>query len=243
MFSSPRHCGLDGDQRAGGDRRLTRQGPAKRRTVAGDFLVCARNGGAAVRGRKWADTVEQRSVEAKPSFGQISRLKRPFGAVDPDRADQWGKWKPRCTAKVRQPANNTGQRRPCQGRSAWSRNQPDQRAGRHRMSRKTELPAANPKTSNDGRDYLGLKLNHASFIAHPPIRDPRPEGRELASPPPSGSIRRLSAAAPCRPGSGGAAPANRNSAVTPTAIAPASENAICQPSDGMRCFAIPCVAA
>jgi hypothetical protein len=34
------------------------------------------------------------------------------------------------------------------------------------MSRTTELPAANPETSNEGRGHRKLKLNDASFIAH-----------------------------------------------------------------------------
>jgi|GEM_PF-1874088 len=58
LFSSPHHCGLDGDRWAGGDRRLTRRAETSVEYGDGRLSWFARNGGAADRGRKWTGTVE-----------------------------------------------------------------------------------------------------------------------------------------------------------------------------------------
>ena len=49
-------------------------------------------------------------------------------------------------------------------------------------------------------------------------------------------------AMPWLDGLAAAIPATRMNAVTPTAIAPMTENTTCQVSDGMVCFTMPCVA-
>jgi len=52
-------------------------------------LSCfARNAGEAGRGRKSIGAIAAQAIEAKPAFGQISRSKRPLGALDQTEKDQ-----------------------------------------------------------------------------------------------------------------------------------------------------------
>jgi hypothetical protein len=64
-----------------------------------DFLAVARNDGAADRGRKLTCAVEPQGVEAKPPSGQISLLKRPFGAVDKDARCSRRTWQSKSTSE------------------------------------------------------------------------------------------------------------------------------------------------
>jgi hypothetical protein len=67
------HRGLDGDRRAEGDRRRTRQrAEAERRTAEGRLSCFARNDAAGVRGRKSSVAVASKAIEAQLSFGQIT---------------------------------------------------------------------------------------------------------------------------------------------------------------------------
>ena len=55
---------------------------AQRRMAQARLCCFARNDGVAGRGRKLRPAVVAQALEAKPAFGQIRPLKRPFGAVE-----------------------------------------------------------------------------------------------------------------------------------------------------------------
>jgi hypothetical protein len=111
------------------------------------------------------------------------------------------------------------------------------------MSQTAEFLVANPETSNKGRDFLGLQHQRCVLHRARANRSLRTDGRGFADQSVPAEPADYAPFARSRPGTGGAAPAIRNSAVAPTATAPKIENAICQPSECMRCVAIPCVAA
>ena len=60
----------------------------------------ARNDGAAGRGRKSIGAIAAQAIEAQPTFGQISPLKRPFGAVDLTETHHRRTWRPSRTDKT-----------------------------------------------------------------------------------------------------------------------------------------------
>lgn len=176
----------------------------------------------------------------KPAFGQISPLKRPFGAVGSQGSFKELVATPCAQASVRR--GNRNRLQPCRparfisSQSSLSRTQAC--IVRYGLVCSEQLVPSRQQ---------GLPIDRKSPVLFSPrVRPTQPsirgaaENRSLRPVPACGGVQVL--AGVCPAGSGAAMDVTRTNAVTPMATAPIAEKMACQVSEGMRCFTIPWVA-
>ena len=206
-----------------------------------DFLV-SRGMAAPPAGEESRDALwRHRRSRRQPSFGQISPLKRPFGALAERIGSGEAGDQPRLKKQQRVDRRSSSFRA-CVHCSDGSRTPSTYDPAITEVGRRVAV-FAGLELESDRTPWLGPLLAdslHRPFSAESfsmtrwRLRFAWPAIRRVAH---------IQACAwPWLDWSEDAIPAIRTNDTTPTATAPTMENAICHPSDGMTCFATPWVA-